>query len=165
MDALDRWVLLLLVALPFFGGVAVAFFPRNRPKAVPWFAGAVTAVTLVLSAYVFLAYDHDAGGFQFLQQFSWLPSIGASLHVGVDGISASLTLLNGVVAFTGTLISWKLAHRPKDFFALLLLLVSGVYGTFASLDLLFFFFFYELAVLPMYLLIGVWGSSTDFRTF
>ena len=165
MDTFDRYVLLLLTALPFFGGLALVLFPSSRPVFMRAFTLLVTTATLGLSAYVFLNYDRGQGGFQMVQRFAWLPSIGASLHLGVDGISAALTLLNGIVAFAGTLISWKLATRPKDFFVLFLLLIAGVYGTFASLDLLFFFFFYELAVLPMYLLIGVWGSSTDFRTF
>ncbi|MSQ11264.1 MAG: NADH-quinone oxidoreductase subunit M [Dehalococcoidia bacterium] len=140
-------------------------FPSDRPKLVPWFVVVLTTLTLGLSAYTFLAYDRDAAGFQFTNSFRWLPSLGASLDLGVDGISAPMVLLTGVVAFTGTLVSWKTSSNAKNFFVLLLLLVSGVYGTFVALDLLFFFFFYELAVLPMYLLIGVWGSSTDFKTF
>ncbi len=76
-----------------------------------------------------------------------------------------MILLNGVVTFAGTLISWKIENKNKDFFILFFLLTAGVFGTFSSLDLFFFFFFYEIAVLPMYLLIAVWGSSTQFPTF
>ena len=76
-----------------------------------------------------------------------------------------MILLNGVVTFAGTLISWKIENKNKDFFILFFMLSAGVFGTFSSLDLFFFFFFYELAVLPMYLLIGVWGSSSRFPTF
>ena len=85
--------------------------------------------------------------------------------LGVDGISALMVMLTGIVMFTGVLVSWNITHRSKDFFILYFLLLSGVFGVFVSLDLFFLFFFYELAVLPMYLLIGVWGSSSDFRTF
>ena len=95
----------------------------------------------------------------------WLPLLGITLSLGVDGISALMVLLTGIVFITGVLISWNIVHRPKDFFVLYLLLVAGVFGVFVSQDLFFFFFFYELAVVPMYLLIAVWGSSTDFRTF
>ena len=93
--------------------------------------------------------------------------IGGSiaLKLGVDGISALMVLLTGIVMFTGVLVSWNVTHRSKDFFILYFLLLSGVFGVFVSLDLFFLFFFYELAVLPMYLLIAVWGSSSDFRTF
>ncbi len=90
---------------------------------------------------------------------------GITLALGVDGISALMVLLTGIVMFTGVLVSWNVTHRPKDFFILYFLLLSGVFGVFVSLDLFFLFFFYELAVLPMYLLIAVWGSSSDFRTF
>ena len=90
---------------------------------------------------------------------------GITLALGVDGISALMVLLTGIVMFTGVLVSWNVTHRSKDFFILYFLLLSGVFGVFVSLDLFFLFFFYELAVLPMYLLIGVWGSSSDFRTF
>src|SRR5581483_10298154 len=78
---------------------------------------------------------------------------------------ATMVLLNGVVAFAATIISTKIAQRNKDFYILLFLLIAGVFGTFTSLDLFFFFLFYELAVLPMYLLIAIWGSSSVFRTF
>ena len=90
---------------------------------------------------------------------------GIALKLGVDGISALMVLLTGIVMFTGVLVSWNVTHRSKDFFILYFLLLSGVFGVFVSLDLFFLFFFYELAVLPMYLLIAVWGSSSDFRTF
>jgi NADH-quinone oxidoreductase subunit M len=163
VEALDRYILLLLTAVPFFGGLALMMFPSSKPKLVPAFSALVTGLTLAGSVYVFLAYDHSAGGFQFENRWTWLPSLGASLHFAVDGIATTLTLLNGVVAFTAVVISWHLQKRNKDFYVLLLLLISGVFGTFASLDLLLFFFFYELAVLPMYLLIAVWGSSTNFE--
>ena len=90
---------------------------------------------------------------------------GIALALGVDGISALMVMLTGIVMFTGVLVSWNVTHRTKDFFVLYFLLLAGVFGVFVSLDLFFLFFFYELAVLPMYLLIAVWGSSTDFRTF
>ena len=90
---------------------------------------------------------------------------GIALTLGVDGISALMVMLTGIVMFTGVLVSWNVTHRPKDFFVLYFLLLAGVFGVFVSLDLFFLFFFYELAVLPMYLLIAVWGSSSDFKTF
>ncbi len=90
---------------------------------------------------------------------------GIALKLGVDGISALMVMLTGIVMFTGVLVSWSVTHRPKDFFVLYFLLLAGVFGVFVSLDLFFLFFFYELAVLPMYLLIAVWGSSSDFKTF
>ena len=99
------------------------------------------------------------------QQYPWLPGLGVSFHLGLDGIAAAMVLLTGLVIFCGVLVSLKLTTRIKDYFILLFLLVGGVYGVFLSLDLFFFFFFYEVAVLPMFLLIGVWGSNSDFGSF
>ena len=158
-------VLFLLVAIPFLGGIALAFFPSHSHDLIRGFAATVAGVCLLLALYVFLSYDRDAAGFQLTYTFDWLPLLGIAYSLGVDGISAVMVLLTGVVFLTGVLVSWNTTHRPKDFFVLYLLLVAGVFGVFESQDLFFYFFFYELAVVPMFLLIGVWGSSTDFRTF
>jgi NADH-quinone oxidoreductase subunit M len=126
----------------------------------------------VLSLYVFIAYETDGDQqFSFLLQYDWIENVGIlgedgiTFSLGIDGVAAIMILLNGVVTFAGTLISWKIEHKNKDFFVLFMLLTAGVFGTFSALDLFMFFFFYELAVLPMYLLIAVWGSSSRFPTF
>jgi NADH-quinone oxidoreductase subunit M len=90
-------------------------------------------------------------------EVTWLPSLGISYHVGIDGINAPLVLLTGVVMFTGVLISWGIDDRPREFFAFLFILATGVFGVFVALDLFMLFFFYEIAVFPMYLLISIWG--------
>ena len=169
MDALDSNILFALVAIPFAWGIAIAFFPLESRQAIRMLSAAVSLVLLALSAYVFLGYDKDAAGYQFTQEFQWLDSLGIALSMGVDGISVPMVFLTGIVTFTGVLISWNISsdmpRRMKDFFVLFFLLVAGVYGVFVSLDLFFLFFFYELAVLPMYMLIGIWGSSSDFGSF
>ena len=169
MDALDSYVLFALVAIPFAWGLAIALFPPESRQAIRILSVAVSLVLLALSTYVFLGYDKEAAGYQFMREFQWLDSLGIALALGVDGISVPMVFLTGIVTFTGVLISWNVSsdmpRRVKDFFMLFFLLVAGVYGVFVSLDLFFLFFFYELAVLPMYLLIGVWGSSSDFGTF
>ena len=169
MDALDSYVLFALVAIPFAWGLAIALLPPESRQAIRMLSVAVSLVLLALSAYVFLGYDKDAAGYQFMREFQWLDSLGIALALGVDGISVPMVFLTGIVTLTGVLISWNVSsdmpRRVKDFFMLFFLLVAGVYGVFVSLDLFFLFFFYELAVLPMYLLIGVWGSSSDFGTF
>ena len=169
LEALDSNILFALMAIPFVWGIAVAFFPPENRQAIRMGSAAVSLVLLALSAYVFLGYDKDAAGYQFTQEFQWLDSLGIALSMGVDGISVPMVFLTGIVTFTGVLISWNISsdmpRRMKDFFVLFFLLVAGVYGVFVSLDLFFLFFFYELAVLPMYMLIGIWGSSSDFGTF
>ena len=173
MDTFDSYVLFITIALPLAGAVVLMAIPGSRPTAIRWTASAVALAAMLLTFYVFVAYDHDEGGVQFARTWEWLelPGFwplgdqGISLVLGLDGISAPMMLLSGIVMFTGVLISWNIADRNKDIVIRYFLLLSGVFGVFATLDMFFFFFFYELAVLPMYLLIGVWGSSSDFRTF
>ena len=165
MNTLDSYVLTALVAIPFVWGVLLAFLPGERLHHIRLTSAAVAVGLLGLSAYVFLAYDNDAGGYQFVRDVQWLDSLGVVFSLGADGISVPMILLTGVVTLTGVLVSWSVENRAKEFFVLFFLLVAGVYGVFVSLDLFFFFFFYEMAVMPMYLLIGVWGSSSDFGSF
>ena len=165
MELLDEYVLMALVGVPFVWGVLLAFLPGHRLQHIRLTSAAVAAVLMALTAYVFLVYDHEAGGFQLTRDVPWLDSLGISLALGVDGISVPMILLTGIVGLTGVLISFNVGDRTKEFFVLFFLLVAGVYGVFVALDLFFFFFFYELAVMPMYLLIGVWGSSSDFGSF
>ena len=164
MSGIDGSLLLAMVALPFFGALVLVGVPAERQTLVHRYALAVSGIGLALAVYLFLAFE-VRGGDAFELSYDWLPSLGVTFHQGVSGITAPLVLLNGIVFFAGTLVSRNITHRPKDFFVWLMLLVAGVYGVFTSLDLFFFFFFYELAVVPMFLLIGVWGSSTDFGTF
>lgn len=93
----------------------------------------------------------------FMESYQWLPELGISYQVGVDGMNTPLVLLTGIVMFTGVLISWGVDDRPREFFAFLFILATGVFGVFVAQDLLMLFFFYEIAVFPMYLLISIWG--------
>ena len=157
---------LLTILFPFAGALLLAFFPPHRGREIKIFSIFVAAATLILSIVIFALYDYGDGGYQFTESFKWLEEpMKISFSLGVDGISAPMVLLTGIVMLAGVLVSWNIQHRPRDFFVLFNLLVAGVYGVFVTRDLFFLFFFYELAVLPMYLLIGVWGSSTDFGTF
>lgn len=170
---IDQYVLFSLVALPLFGALLLIATPSSRTDYAKIIATTIALITMLLSVYVFVSYDHGISGFQFNNSWKWLsipgPWIlgtqGISFNVGVDGISALMVMLTGMVMFTGTIVSWSITNRPKDYFILYLALLSGVFGVFISLDLFFLFFFYELAVMPMYLLIGIWGSSSDFGSF
>ena len=166
MTNFDQAVLLLIILVPLAGALLSMFLPRGRSEDAWYFAIFVSAITLVLSVIVFARYDFGAGGYQFVRTYEWLDApLNIDLSLAMDGIAAPLVLLNGIVLFGAVLISQTIKHRTRDFFVLLLALGSGVYGVFVVQDLFFLFFFYELAVLPMYLLIGVWGSSTDFGSF
>jgi NADH-quinone oxidoreductase subunit M len=160
------------VAIPLIAAAIIVLIPDDQKQAVRALSAAVGAALFAISMYVFFVYETGSGQeYQFFIRWDWLENVGflgehgISLAFGIDGIAAPMVLLTGVVAFGGALISWKIEHHNKDFFVLFWVLVSGVYGTFTALDLFFFFFWYEVAVLPMYLLIAVWGSSTTFPTF
>ena len=165
------WLIATLF-LPLIVAAVLVAVPDDRKDIVRWISAVTGGALFALSTYVFFAYEAGrGGGYQFFIRYDWLENVaflgphGISLALGVDGIAAPMILLTGIVAFGGALISWKIEDHNKDFFILFWVLVSGVYGTFESLDLFFFFFWYEVAVLPMYLLIAVWGSSSVFETF
>src|SRR5690554_1242313 len=150
-------VLSVIVFTPLVPAVIMLLIPADRKTEVRVTALAAATFALFLSIWVYFNYDVNAGGYQFLERYEWLPPLGISLFLGVDGVSAPLVLLTGIVMFTGVLISWKIDDRPREFFAFLFILASGVFGVFAALDLFMLFFFYEIAVFPMYLLIAIWG--------
>ena len=152
-------VLSIMTWAPFVSALIIMFFARHRPLLVRWTAVAGSTVSLIASLYVFCTYDRAAAGFQFGEEFALVPSLGISYLLGLDGMSALMVLLTSIIMFAGAVASWTVKERGQEFYALLLLLVTGVYGVFVSLDLFVFFLFYEIAVLPMYLLIGIWGSS------
>jgi NADH-quinone oxidoreductase subunit M len=166
MNVFDQVSLFLVLVVPLAGALLSMFIPKDRARDAWYFAIFVSGISFILSIIIFARYDYTIGGFQFTRTFQWLEEpLNISLSLGIDGISAPLILLNGIVLFGAVLVSQTITHRSRDFFVLLLALGAGVFGVFAVRDLFFLFFFYELAVLPMYLLIGVWGSSTDFGIF
>jgi NADH-quinone oxidoreductase subunit M len=150
-------ILSVLVFTPIVAALLILMFPEQRKDEVRVVALAAATLALLLSIWVYFSYDLSAGGYQFLEKYSWLPALGIGYQVGIDGINAPLVLLTGVVMFTGVLISWKIDDRPREFFAFLFILATGVFGVFVALDLFMLFFFYEIAVFPMYLLIAIWG--------
>jgi len=159
-------VLSVITFTPMVAALIILMLPAQRKNEARGVALAAATFALILSFWVYLTYDQSAAGYQFIEKYNWLPALGISLHFGVDGISAPLVLLTGVVMFTGVLISWGdddkhvmagIQDRPREFFAFLFLLAGGVFGVFVSLDLFMLFFFYEIAVFPMYLLIAIWG--------
>ena len=159
-------VLSIITFTPLVAALIMLMIPPQRKNEVRAIALTSAIFALILSAWVYFTYDQSAGGYQFIERYDWLPTLGISLYFGVDGMSTPLVLLTGVVMFTGVLISWGdddkhvmagIQDRPREFFAFLFILAWGVFGVFVSLDLFMLFFFYEIAVFPMYLLIVIWG--------
>jgi len=152
-------IMTTIVLAPIIGALVIMFIPEKEDRIIKITAAAATFVSLVLAVYAFLNYDTKAGGLQFLQDIPWVESFGITYSVGVDGISLPLVLLTAIVIFTGVFASWDMHNRVKEFFITLLVLVAGVFGVFVSRDLFFFYLFFEVAVIPMYLLIAIWGST------
>ena len=150
-------VLSIIVFTPVVASVLILLIPAERKTEVRMAALAAATFALLLSIWVYFSYDVTVGGYQFVEKYNWLPAFGISYHVGVDGLNTPLVLLTGIVMFTGVLISWKIDDRPREFFAFMFILATGVFGVFVTLDLFMLFFFYEIAVFPMYLLISIWG--------
>jgi NADH-quinone oxidoreductase subunit M len=150
-------IISVIVFIPIITGALLLLFPSERKAEIRVTALAASAFALGLSVWLYFSYDIEAGGYQFVEKYTWLQELGISYYVGVDGMNAPLVLLTGVVMFTGVLISWGIDDRPREFFAFLFILATGVFGVFVALDMFMLFFFYEIAVFPMFLLIAIWG--------
>lgn len=152
-------ILSVTVSAPFVAAVLLLIIPDTYRQLVRWVALSGAIVSLVGSIVVANRYDVAKGGFQLAEKYPLVPSLGISLQLAADGWSVSLLLLTGLIIVAGVFATWTLRNREREFFIMLLLLVAGVLGVFVAQDLFIFFLFYEIAVLPMYLLIGIWGSS------
>ena len=159
------WGLSLIVFLPAVGAVALFAIPKAQETAQKWVALAFTGVTAVLAIYAASIFDYgSAEQFQFEVTKSWIPTLGANYHVGIDGISLPLLVLSTVVTVLAIIYSWEHWEEPRNvraFLALILLLATGMNGTFLALDLVLFFIFFELVLLPMYFMIGIWGEKSE----
>jgi NADH-quinone oxidoreductase subunit M len=153
-------ILSAILFAPFIGA-AILFFISNQQRAlVKAVAVASTGISFVLSFYLLYAFDHQAGGYQFQERYLWAKELGISFYLGVDGISVPMVLASSILVFCGIFVSWHIKDRLKEFYIFLLILAAATIGVYVSLDLFFLYFFYEMSVIPMYLLLAVWGSHT-----
>lgn len=152
-------ILTTILLAPILGALAILFLPRDADKTVKSVAAFSTGVSLLLALYAYFAYDFTLGGMQFTEHVPWIQDLGVSYSMGVDGISLPMTLLTALIGFCAVYASWNIDKRPKEFFVLLLLLIAGVVGTFITRDLFIFLLFYELVVIPIYIMVIVWGST------
>ncbi len=151
-------ILSTIIFTPLIAGILIFLLPANRRDWIHGVATAAGVLILALSVVVFASYDSTVGGYQFVERYNWLPALGISYYVGVDGISLPMVLLSGLVVISGVLVSWNIEDRPREFYAFLMFLGASVLGVFCALDLFMLFFFFEMAVFPKYLMITVWGS-------
>ena len=154
--------LFFLLGAPLVTAIALLFV--KNVKGVKLISLAGSAIQFILAFVLLFAYRNEriqgsTDDMLFQQNYQWFPSLNINFHVGVDGISIAMILLTAFVVLAGVLISWNIQKMTKEFYFLLILLSFGAYGFFVSLDLFILFFFLEIAVIPKYLLIGIWGSG------
>jgi NADH-quinone oxidoreductase subunit M len=155
----DQWILTTITFLPLVGAIPLIFFNKEARNAIAWYATAVAFVDMLVSFPLWWRYIPDGPAFQFTNSLTWIPSIGVSYHVGVDGISILLILLTTVLGFLSILSSWTaITERVKEYYVMMLLLQTGMLGVFIALDFFLFYVFWEVMLVPMYFLIGVWGG-------
>ena len=152
-------VLSLILWLPVAGAVVLAFVPRDRVGAIRMLAFVVSLLTFGVSLGAGLAFDRGhAGTMQFIEVREWIPSIGVTYHLGVDGLSLPLVVLTTLLTLLCVVYSWRVEMRPKEYMILFLLLEAGMVGVFLALDFFLFYVFWEVSLVPMYFIIGIWGG-------
>jgi len=151
-------ILSCIVFLPLAGGLIILLTPKNNVGLIKAVATAVTAAALILSVVLLLNFDYTKSSMQFEENLRWIPSINISYHLGIDGISIGLVFLTTLLSFLACIASYGINVRQKEYFFLYLLLSMGMLGTFVALDLVLFYVFWEVVLVPMYFLIGIWGG-------
>lgn len=156
-----------IIGCPLLAAVVLAFVPRTFRPVMRGVAILATFLCAILAVKMFLQFRTGTNDYQFVDQIPWVSALGISYHVGVDGINLGLVLMGAIVAFAAACVSWEIKEREKEFYILLLVMTGGILGAFASLDLFFFYFFHELALVPTFIMIGIWGRGErkNYATF
>jgi len=151
-------ILSWLIWLPIIGMVAIAFIPREKEDVIKITAAATTGLQFLLTLVLWKNFDSGSGAMQFMERAEWIPSFNIAYILGVDGLSLPMAILTGLLCFLGIFVSWNINKAVKGYFALFLLLDTGIMGVFLSMDFFLFYIFWEVMLLPMYFLIGIWGG-------
>ncbi|MCC7537135.1 MAG: NADH-quinone oxidoreductase subunit M [Deltaproteobacteria bacterium] len=166
-NPLNRNLLSLITFAPALGGLLILFLflaGHQDDRWPKWIAGIFTAIPLVLSVYLLTQFDPSWGradgneGFQFVEHATWIRSLHVEYYMGVDGVSIAMVILTSLISFIGVFASAAIEKQQKGYYAMYLLLATGMFGTFVALDFFLFFVFWEVMLLPMYFLIGIWGG-------
>ena len=150
-------MLSILIFLPLVGVLLLYLVPGRA--AWRWIATITTGVELALGIVLAILFDWRGGRLQFVERVNWIPALGSSYHLGIDGLSLPLILLTVLLTFLALLYAWKQQQYPREYFALYLVMETGLIGFFATMDLLLFYVFFEIALVPMYFIIGLWGHE------
>ncbi len=154
MENILNWI----IWFPIIGMVAIAFIPRDKENVIKITAAVSTGLQFLLTLVLWQNYDAGNGSMQFMVRAEWIPSFNISYILGVDGLSLPMAILTALLCFIGVFVSWNINKAVKGYFALFLLLDTGIMGVFLSMDFFLFYIFWEVMLLPMYFLIGIWGG-------
>lgn len=152
--------LTLITFLPVVGILLVLLVPKDNKNIIRAIAAIFTGLQVIIAAWIFMNFDRSNTGFQFIEQHKWIPSFNIEYFMGIDGLSVSMVLLTAILSFICIFASWGIDKGVKGYFSMFLLLDTGMMGVFNSLDFFLFYIFWEVMLLPMYFLIGIWGSPS-----
>src|SRR6516162_10070310 len=156
---MDQHLLSIILLTPLAGLAVLLFIPGKSKDLIRVWANLVAFVGFLISLPLLSRFQLNQAGFQFEERADWIPTLGASYHIGIDGISLLLIMLTTLMGFVAILCSWSAVQdRVKEYYAMFLLLQAGMIGVFISLDFFLFYIFWELVLIPMYFIIGVWGG-------
>ena len=163
MNFISNHLLTLILFFPVFAGLIILVIPGKNIKAIRWTAFGLSLVPFLLTIYAWVNFIPGASGFQFQEQYAWYSAIHSTLHVGIDGLSLTMVLLTTLLTPVALLASFNISDRVKAYMFLFLLLETGMLGVFLTIDLLIFFVFWEVGLVPMYFLINLWGNEKGER--
>ncbi len=160
-NALGFSVLSITAYVPIVGAILIMFlFSRQRPLAIKWFAFGVSLISLFFSLFMIPYFEPSNVQMQFVERAEWIPSIGVQYFFGIDGISLPLIILTTLLSSVAVLCSFSnIGERQKEYYVSLLILETGMLGVFMALDVFLFYVFWEVMLVPMYFLIGIWGGQ------
>src|ERR1039458_5379709 len=156
---MDQHILSIVLLTPLAGLAVLLFLPASNRGLIRIWANLTSLAGFLISLPLVFRFDKNLAGFQFEEHFDWIPSLGVHYHLGMDGISLLLVMLTTLMGFIATLCSWSAVEdRVKGYYAMFMLLQTGMIGVFLSLDFFLFYVFWELVLVPMYFIIGIWGG-------
>ena len=159
-------ILTITLFTPLVGALVIMLLPKEGKDTIRWAGNVFAFLGFLISLALIFWFDADQGGFQFVKQVEWIPTIGAQYHLGIDGISLLMVLLTTLLGFLSILSSWTaIGERVKEYYAFFLILQTGMLGVFMSLDFFLFYVFWEVMLVPMYFLIGIWGTPGPRRLY
>lgn len=155
---MEGHILSVITFLPLLGMFVVALIPSRYPRAIKYLSLIISLIVFLLSLYVYIKFDGENTSLQFVEHFVWIRGFNIEYFMGVDGLNISLVLLTALISLIACIASLGIEKKVKGYFAMFLLLMTGMMGTFVALDLFLFYIFWEVMLLPMYFLIGIWGG-------